>query len=185
MKQYDLIMADPPWPERGGGGRGAQNHYDVVPYADIPRLVLSAPVFTPASAFWFGVWTTVSSLPEGLRLLDAAGCRYVTTWTWCKVDDKGQLVLGMGQYGRHGAEFIVWGKRGTIGRAPTANKSEATFDAPVGEHSAKPDKAYAMAVRTFAATTRLAMFERKHRPGFDVWGKEAPDVRSPGTATAT
>lgn len=176
MSEYDLILADPPWPEVGGGGRGAQNHYDTVPYADIPRTVLSAPEFTPAKSFWFGVWTTVSSLPEALRLLDAAGCRYITTWTWIKTkkNNQDELFHGMGQYGRHGCEFIVWGKRGTIGRADGAKKALASFAEPVGAHSAKPQFAYDQAKSTFAHHKRLAMFERTDRDGWDLHGKEAP-----------
>lgn len=179
MMNYDLILADPPWPETGGGGRGTGNHYETIPYADIPRTVLSSSSFKPADSFWFGVWTTVSSLSEGLRLLDAAGCRYVTTWTWIKtVASSGELFHGMGQYGRHGCEFIVWGKRGTIGRADGAKKALASFPAPVGAHSSKPQFAYDQAKATFVHHKRLAMFERSDRNGWDLHGDEAPNVPS-------
>lgn len=184
MSDYDLILADPAWPETGGGGRGTGNHYETIPYPDIPRVVLSAPCFKPAPAFWLGVWTTVSSMPEGLRLLDAAGCRYITMWTWIKTKPSNQdeLFHGMGQYGRHGCEFIVWGKRGTIGRADGAKKALASFPAeafpaPVGAHSVKPQFAYDQAKRTFKHHKRLAMFERSDRNGWDLHGDEAPDVR--------
>lgn len=174
MKSYDLILADPPWPETGGGGRGAQNHYSVARYGDIPRMVLGAPCFKPAPAFWFGVWATVSSLPAALDLLAAGGARYVTAWTWVKTTAQGSLAMGMGQYGRHAAEFIVWGKQGTIGRKPGASRVRAVFEAQATEHSAKPAEAYEAARAVFDASKRLAMFERKARAGFDVWGDEAP-----------
>lgn len=38
--QYRTILADPPWPERGGGKikRGADRHYSLMPVAAISAL---------------------------------------------------------------------------------------------------------------------------------------------------
>lgn len=173
---YDLIVIDPPWPEIGGGGRGAQNHYRVMSYADIPRAVLSAPCFVPMPKCWFGIWATKSSLPAALSLLtDSIGARYVTAWTWTKLHLNGNRAMGMGQYGRHSVEMILWGKRGTIGRGPKAQQVHADFAGDRGEHSEKPQAFYHNAKLAFAHTRALAMFERTERPGYDVWGDEAPE----------
>lgn len=174
-KRYRMITIDPPWPETGGGGRGAQRHYNVLRYDQIPSAVLGAPVWRPLLKFWVGIWTTKSSLPHGLKLLDACGAQYVTTWTWIKTTEAtGQISLGMGQYGRHGVEFLLWGRRGQPGRNGTAwQRARADFDSPTGEHSEKPAFAYRQALEVFGGPA-LAMFERAPRPGFDVWGDEAP-----------
>lgn len=169
---YACILMDPPWPETGGGGRGAQHHYDVVQYADIPRVVLSSPEWKPARAFWCGIWTTKSSLPHALALMGACGAEYVTTWTWVKESAQGTIRMGMGQYGRHGVEFILWGRRGMPGKLPTATKVQADFPAPVGEHSEKPAIAYESAAMVFPGP-RLEMFARGPREGWDVHGNEA------------
>jgi N6-adenosine-specific RNA methylase IME4 len=170
---YDLILADPPWPETGGGGRGAQNHYSVVPYDEIPAAVMGAPCWRPARAFWLGLWTTKSSLPHAMRLLEACGAAYVTAWTWGKEGGQGELSLGMGQYGRHGVELILWGRRGQPGRSADGwQRAAADFTAPRGKHSEKPALAYEQALAVFAPTSPLEMFARKERPGWAVWGLE-------------
>jgi N6-adenosine-specific RNA methylase IME4 len=137
---------------------------------------MGAPCWRPARAFWCGLWTTKASVDFcHTVLLPALGVSYVTTWTWIKTGSQGQLALGMGQYGRHGVEFLLWAKRGVIGRDGDAwQKAEADFARPVGEHSEKPDFAYEQARRVFKHGRALAMFERKQREGFDCWGDQMP-----------
>lgn len=177
MEQPTTVTLDPPWPENGGGGRGAGNHYATVPYHLIPEVILGAPCWPRgASSLWVGMWTTVSSKPYAMDILrHALGCRPVTEWTWLKEDSQGELVAGMGQYGRHGAEFVLWGKRGTVGRAEDSEHTSvrAVFSAPVGRHSQKPSLFYENVRRVFPGPY-LAMFERTQRPGFAVWGDEVP-----------
>jgi len=45
---YRCILADPPWEERGGGGRGAQEHYPLLKTPDVIRVMVSAPCWQPA-----------------------------------------------------------------------------------------------------------------------------------------
>ncbi len=172
-----LIIADPPWPETGGGGRGTAAHYETIAYWRIPTTILRAPCWNPCETFWFGVWTTKSSLPYALDVLKAAGTQYVTTWTWIKTTAGGQQHFGLGQYGRHGVEFLLWGRRGQPGRnGDLWQKARADFEAPIGLHSEKPAFAYDQALAVFGGPA-LAMFERRERPGFEVWGDQAPTTR--------
>jgi N6-adenosine-specific RNA methylase IME4 len=153
-----------------------------VPLDEIPALVLGAPCWRPRRAFWCGVWATKFSTPFVYRvLLPALGVEPVTYWTWIKTSRQGELVRGMGQYGRHGTETLIWAKRGVIGRRDDAwQKALADFPAPVGEHSEKPDFPYEQALKVFEHSQALAMFERKHRPGYLAWGDEAPPAADVG-----
>jgi N6-adenosine-specific RNA methylase IME4 len=171
-------MADCPWPETGGGNRGTDAHYETVPYDSMPALVMGASCWRPARNFWCGLWTTKASVDfTHTVMLPALGLTYVTTWTWIKLSQQGELRLGMGQYGRHGVEFLVWAKRGVVGRNEGAwQKAEADFARPVGEHSEKPDFAYEQALRVFKHGRALAMYERKHRPGFHCYGNQLPPL---------
>lgn len=172
---FDLIVGDCPWPETGGGGRGTGNHYETPHVDEIPAIVMGAPVWRPARAFWLGLWATKTHLPDALALMAACGCRYVTTWTWIKETQQGGLALGMGQYGRHGVEYLLWGKRGTIGRnEDAARAAQADFSSPRGKHSAKPSLAYDQARGVFLPEGGLAleMFAREPREGWTVWGNE-------------
>jgi hypothetical protein len=38
MGKYKTILADPPWDIQQKGGRGASNHYPLMPIADIKAL---------------------------------------------------------------------------------------------------------------------------------------------------
>lgn len=169
---FGTIVMDPPWPETGGGGRGAQNHYPVLRYDEIPAVVLGAPCWLPSRDFWLGIWTTKTSLEEALHLMRACGAQYVTTWTWIKEGAQGQLVHGMGQYGRHGVEYLLWGRRGQPGRnADEAGRWTADFSAPRLEHSEKPPVAYDAARRIFPGP-HLEMFAREPRAGWTAWGND-------------
>ena len=169
--EFDLILPDCPWPETGGGGRGTAKHYRTVPWDEMPALLLGSPYWRPARSFWLGLWATKTSLPYAMSLLTAAGTRYVTTWTWIKTTGQQLIHRGMGQYGAHGVEFILWGKRGTVGRLKTADKEMADFDAPVSPtHSEKPAIAYQKALRVFAHTRPLEMFARTEREGWESCG---------------
>ena len=176
---FDLALIDPPWPETGGGKskRGADRHYPVIDVRDMARVVLSASAWKPAVRFWLGIWTTKTSLPDALDLMKACGARYVTAWTWIKQSSAGQIAMGLGHYGRHGVEYILWGRRGSVGRRETAKGVSADFSTLRGEHSAKPALAYDNAVLTFQHEhTPLEMFARAPRAGWNVWGNEVPNV---------
>jgi hypothetical protein len=99
-EQSKCILLDPPWLERGGGKRGAQNHYDLMSVADIHRTVMGAAwndwsdgatapqfVFNPAPDAHLWCWVTDSYLLDGLSLIDRLGFRYVRTIVWVKMAD--------------------------------------------------------------------------------------------------
>ncbi len=172
---FRTVIIDTPWPEVGGGNRGADAHYDVIPYNRMAETILRAPCWPAGAAdLWVGMWSTVTSDEHASAILrHALGCRLVTRWTWLKTNAGGQLEMGMGQYGRHGAEFILWGKRGRIGKSLDEDRANvrAVFEAPLAEHSAKPQLAYDNMMKVFPGPW-TAMFERIQRPGITCWGNE-------------
>jgi len=56
---------------------------------------------------------------------------------------------------------------------------QVSFDAPVSDHSEKPDVFYDR-VRNASPGPRLEMFARDGRDGFDVWGDEVDGGDSDG-----
>lgn len=181
---YAAIAIDPPWPERGGGNRGADVHYDVIDTrADILATVLRSPMWRPASSCHLYLWTTMTSLVDGLWVMDGLGFRYVTHAVWAKIDPAdmfGGLDAGLGQYFRGAHELVLFGVRGDgfavrsehrnipsviVARTPRENGKRI--------HSRKPDEVYRLVERRTVGA-RLDMFSRVARPGWDVWGNEAP-----------
>jgi N6-adenosine-specific RNA methylase IME4 len=193
---YSCAAMDPPWPERGGGKstRGAQRHYALMDVPDIIALVAgSDPVsrLAPDAHAW--VWVTDNYLRDGLALLDALGFRYVRTLCWVKLrtvkERRGarlrrrlmvgrplslvQLRIGLGQYLRGSHELCLLGSRGNAQVPPPARRRPSVVLAPRGRHSAKPAAAYAV-MEAVSPGPRVEMFARASRPGWDVWGNEAP-----------
>lgn len=190
---YACIQMDPPWGERGGGGRGAQDHYDVIDdRSDILRTVVTAESWRPAADCHLWCWTTMSSLVDGLWLVDALGFRYVTHFTWVKLNDQPDLMtgqmapaLGIGQYLRGAHELCLLGVRGDGYAVRTeARDIPSVVLAPVPRevagprkgqriHSRKPPEAYDLIERR-SKGPRLEMFARAGRPTWTAWGNQAP-----------
>lgn len=188
MAPYSCIQADPPWPEKGGGGRGAQDKYDVIDdRADILRVMVTSPSWNIADDAHLWCWTTTTSLLDGLWLVDALGFRYVTHAVWCKTSSTKDMfgepnpLLGIGQYLRGSHELLLFGVRGDGYAVRTdARDIPSWFSAPSPRgtdgkriHSRKPDKAYEL-IEARSRGPRLEMFARVARPGWDVWGNQSP-----------
>lgn len=183
-KEYVAIMADPPWPERGGGKvkRGSDRHYALISKKEhIAEAMLSSGVFTPAENCHLYLWVTNTYLPWGLWLIDALGFSYKTNFPWVKPGRP-----GLGQYARGQHEvllFAVKGKGYAVKTDDRTIRSDYLVGAPrvtsaeTGKivHSAKPVEAYQLVDARTVPGPRLEMFARvKHSDAWDVWGLEAP-----------
>lgn len=196
MSGYAAIAADPPWHEPGGCGRGADDHYDTIKdRADILRVMVSAPCWRPASDCHLYLWTTMTSLLDGLWLVDALGFRYVTHAVWVKTKAPDLATsadpdMGLGQYFRGSHELVLFGVRGKGFAVRSEDRAiPSWFSAPVPRdrggdgkkiHSRKPEKFYDLIERRTVGE-RLEMFSRVARPGWAIWGDQAPETDSEGT----
>lgn len=184
--QYATITADPPWLERGAGKckRGADRHYPLLDTHDIPRVMMSAPEWRPATDAHLYLWVTNNFLSDGLFVMSALGFRYVTNIAWFKgseeIDQNDvahvELQTGIGQYFRGQHELCLFGVRGDgyAVRTERRNIGSAFLDRR-GKHSAKPESFHAM-VEARSRGPYLEMFARSGRPGWDAWGNQAPEV---------
>jgi len=73
--------------------------------------------------------------------------------------------FGLGSYFRHQAEYVLFGIRGDLGTRPAAQSISTVFDAPIGEHSEKPERFYEI-VRASSYPPYGEAFQRKARPDF-------------------
>lgn len=190
LGQYSALLIDPPWPERGGGKikRGADRHYKLMSRAEILAAILRAPCFAPAADSHLYLCSTMSSLLDGLWVMDGLGFRYVTHAVWCKREEDGdERDSGIGQYFRGAHELVLFGVRGKgfavrseardtpsviYARTPRANGTRV--------HSRKPDELYDLVERRTTGA-RLEMFARTRRPGWDAWGNELDAPQSTDT----
>lgn len=181
-KKYEIIYADPPWPERGGGKikRGADRHYKLMQVKKIAELPISDIAADNCHLY---LWVTNSHLQAGLDVMRAWGFRHKTTITWCK--DK----FGLGQYFRGQTEHCLFGVRGMIPYKTEGGKRQqgrTLFYSPRREHSRKPEEMRQMILKVSdrPGFNKIELFARERVEGWDAWGDEldADKIQTAGAA---
>jgi len=167
-KLYQIVYADPPWAEYGGGviKRGADKHYPLMKTEDICALTIPA-----AKDAHLYLWVTNNKLIDGLQVMKAWGFEYKTGITWTK--DR----FGLGQYFRGLTEHCLFGVRGMLPYKTLDGKRQqgvTGFSAPRTEHSVKPQEMREMInkVSYQEGYNRLEIFARQVTPGWDCMGNE-------------
>ena len=198
---YSTVLADPPWPESGGGKvkRGADRHYPLMRIDDIAKLPVRDIARPDAHLY---LWATNNHLPGALEVMRAWGFRYVTNLAWGKVKTSrhrnglvapnGTLVAspqkeavliesvqqGLGQYFRGAHELLLFGVRGKVPYRTLPDGRRAQHPtlvlAPRGEHSRKPDVFHEV-IEKVSPGPYVELFARRARPGWAVWGNQAPN----------
>lgn len=179
MSEFRTFLLDPPWPERGGGKikRGADRHYSLLEVKDMPRVILTSGVFSPAASAHLYMWVTNNYLPKGLWLGEALGFTYKTIVTWPKPR------AGLGQYFRGRTEHMLFFVRGSGLSVCTESKSLTTLlDNAVHDrkHSRKPEAAHQL-IEARSRGPYLEMFARERREGWEAWGLEAHEQLRPAS----
>lgn len=172
---YEVIYADPPWPEHGGGKikRGADRHYPLMSVQEIQNLGSDVRALAAPDSFLF-LWVTNNYLGAGLETVGHWGYRYVTNAVWVKPS------VGLGHYFRGQHELLLLGIRGqpAYSKRPANQGSQAgrkvhpsVIQAPKQAHSQKPEAAIDI-IQTFSDGPYLELFARRHRMGWDCMGNE-------------
>ena len=178
---YQRIEMDPPWPEQGGGGRGAQNHYPLIKTNNTIYDTVKYAQFEDGSNAWrpdpeqchLWLWVTNNYLPWGLRLMAWLGFEFKTMFIWVKKQ------MGLGQYGRGATEPCLFGTMGKT-RYPSITM-RTDFGGPIDHdrddagkrmHSRKPIAILNQISNAYPGSNVLEMFSRSNRPGVTSWGNE-------------
>ena len=167
--RYDVILADPPWHERGAGRykRGADKHYPLMKTPDIIALAPAVDRLAADDAVLF-LWVTNNYLPDGLAVMKAWGFTYKTNFVWVK--DK--IGLGFSNRGQH--ELCLLGIRGRPARSLRTGSHDLTIPSVLHAtrttHSRKPEAFYEI-VESFGDTF-CELFARRNRSGWTSIGDE-------------
>ena len=164
--RYSVLVLDPPWPMEMIA-RDVRPAQTAMPYPTMTEAELAALELPAADHCHVWTWTTHKFLPMALRLFGAWGVNYVCPFVWHKPG--GFQPFGLPQYNH---ETALYGRIGSPAFRDTS-AFPTCFNAPRGEHSAKPERFYEM-VRRATDGPRLDMFNRRRIDGFDGWGIEAP-----------
>lgn len=164
---YDVICADPPWQyDNSGFHQSAAAHYPAMDddaIGALPATDQTFPKFADPSVLF--LWATSPRLPSAHAVMAAWGFDYKACMVWVKDRAPG---LGWWLQTRH--ELLLIGAKGS---STPQERIDSVVEAAVGDHSRKPDEAYAAIERMFPGLRRVEVFARGARPGWDAWGNEA------------
>jgi N6-adenosine-specific RNA methylase IME4 len=109
-------------------------------------------------------------LPQALEVMAAWGFTYKSSFAWAKNR------MGLGHWVRNKHELLLIGTRGKIPGPAPGTQTVSLIEAPVGRHSEKPAVFYEIIERYFPTLPKIELHARgaAARPGWDVWGLEAP-----------
>lgn len=174
---WRAAVVDPPWQERGGGGRGAQEHYPLLTKEGVADVLWTSGLWRPHQYAHLYLWSTNSFLPDAMWLMNYLGFRYVTNLPWVKPS------IGLGQYflGRH--ELLLFGVRGK-GMDPSVYTGRSDLPgvivADYGRdsrgrrvHSAKPREALELVEARSHGPYAEFFCRGTGRPGWLTWGDQA------------
>lgn len=169
--KYKTILADPPWYQRGGGKikRGADKHYPILKEAQIKEIMWNQLAGNVEDDAHLYLWVANNHLPEGLRIINHLGFRYITNLVWAKSR------FGLGRYfrGQHELCLFATKGRGFGVRTPLNNVSSLVGQTLISpsRHSAKPIEIYDL-IESRSQGPYLELFARNTRPGWSSWGDE-------------
>lgn len=178
---FKTIMADPPWRFSNRTGKVAPEHRRLDRYSTMTLDAicdLDVKGVTAKDAHLY-LWVPNSLLPEGLKVMEAWGFRYVSNVVWAKRrKDGGPDGRGVGFYFRNVTEILLFGVKGSMRTLPPARSQVNMIETRKREHSRKPDEQYEFIERC-SPGPYLELFARHSRPDWTVWGDEADEEVAP------
>lgn len=180
---YQVIYADPPWKYNSRRARaskfggGACFHYDLMDDQELLALPVSSIAAKDAVLF---MWVTWPRLPFALQVIEAWGFKYKTcAFDWFKVNPNNDFFFGVGYYSKSNSEPCLLATRGRTLKPANNDVSMALEDFEQAalkdlrrEHSRKPDEVRRRIEALYPDCSRVELFARHAKPGWDVWGNQ-------------
>lgn len=178
---FATILADPPWRFQNRTGKVAPEHrrldrYSTLSLEDICELPVAEVAAKNAHLY---LWVPNALLPDGLRVMQSWGFRYVSNIVWAKRRaDGGPDGRGVGFYFRNVTELLLFGVRGSMRTLPPARRQVNMIETRKREHSRKPDEQFDL-IEACSPGPYLELFARYPQAGWIAWGDEASADAAP------
>jgi N6-adenosine-specific RNA methylase IME4 len=195
-KKYGVAIEDfewdhEPWSRETGMDRHPSNHYPTATDAHTPEEIVARTAgrikcLADECVLYF--WTTIPHEAIAHRVLALRGFTYVTQRVWGKLRPGKGRGPGYWVSGEH--EILLIAVRGKVVPPATAH-FRSYFEAPVREHSEKPDQQYEHAEYHFPNVQKIEINARRRRTGWEAWGNEIqerpnqPDTVAPSRESST
>lgn len=173
-KTYSCVVIDPPWYYQLR--KDDNTHRNRIPYPPMqPEEILRLPVpelCDKDAVLW--LWFTNNHMIEAANCISHWGFKLKTILTWEKVAKNGATRLGTGHWLRNCTEHCILATRGNVvsfSHSKRLTNQPTILKAERREHSRKPDEFYDL-VEHLCTGSKLEMFARQKRIGWDAWGNE-------------
>lgn len=177
-KTYEIVLIDCPWMYYGSPLKmaAAGKHYALIPDAEMLALDVRS-YMEPKRSIAF-VWATGPRKGFAYKCIESWGLHERgEAFHWIKTRRDGRPVGAQGvraSITKPVVETVLAASPMAKGRPlPIADESVAqTIFAPRGAHSEKPEEIYRRIERMYPNASKLEIFARKRRPGWDAIGNE-------------
>ncbi|MEM7581300.1 MAG: MT-A70 family methyltransferase [Cyanobacteria bacterium P01_A01_bin.80] len=174
VKEYDCIVIDPPWYYTLRNKD--KTHRNRIEYPPMKiEEILKLPIKELSkknSILW--LWFTNNHVIEATECIRKWEFELKTILTWEKVSKSGNPRIGTGHWLRNCTEHCFLGIKGKVPSFSHSKKltNESTIiRAERREHSRKPEEFFKL-VEKLCPESKLEMFARQKRQGWDSWGNE-------------
>lgn len=175
--KYDVILMDPPWSYYGQQDKwgAAAKFYKTMNDQDLLSLQVRELARDTSVVF---CWATSPRLDFAISLLRHWGFHYRgISFVWVKSRKDGTPIGARGvrpSIVKPTTEFVIAASATRKGRPmPLADESVSQVVlAPTTAHSQKPDEIHKRIDRLYPSASKLEMFARRGRRGWDAWGDE-------------
>ena len=180
---YDIVYTDPPWQQTKGGKRKARPlqgklldypTMDMESIKEIHRIVFEH-VNEKHNVF---MWTIDKYLHETEQMMNELGYNLHARFIWDKENGIAPAFTV-----RYSHEYLLWFyKRGRILMPVNEMRGKYTtvLREPATKHSKKPECVYKMIEDMFPDATKIELFARNERDGWNCWGNEVGNSNDNG-----
>jgi N6-adenosine-specific RNA methylase IME4 len=164
---YKVILADPPWLyDIPAIVANTKSDYDQMSPDDIKAI--RVPKSKDSVLF---LWAPAPKLREGLEVMDAWGYEYRTCAVWEK-----PRKFNQGFYFMVNHELLLVGKAGNMKCPRQEDRAWSVFSGKSNHHSQKPDSLYTIIEKMYPDQSKIELFARRRREGWDAWGNQLNDT---------
>jgi N6-adenosine-specific RNA methylase IME4 len=188
-RRYDVILADPPWSYYGQQNKwgAAAKFYATAP--DEAIVALPVPELLTDRGVLF-LWATSPRLDVAMACLAEWKLHFRgIAFVWVKARKDGAPIGAQGvrpSIVKPTVEYVLAASRVAKGRPmPLADEGVANVIlAPKRAHSQKPEQVREAIDRLYPNASKLELFARSERPGWDAWGNEVGKLEGPNAKAA-
>lgn len=169
--KHQIIYADPPWKQTKGGLRKVRPNQEKKLDYNTLSLEGIKEILSKFQGQVLFIWTIDKFLFEAQKMAEELGYKLHARIIWDKENGIAPAFTI-----RYSHEYLLWMYKSPM--LKIAPEFQGKFTDVIREkatkHSKKPIKAYELIESYYPSQSKIELFARNRREGWDVWGNEVP-----------